>query len=116
MNDDTRDGLTRRQALAAAIGATTAAAIPGCATDRVSTRTEEPTMKTARTRMPVAYLPHGGGPWPFVDLGFGERHELDELAGYLRSVQALPPARPQALLVVSAHWEEPVPTVMTGEH
>jgi len=65
--------------------------------------------------MPVVYLPHGGGPWPFIEMGFGERGELDALAAYLRSLQALPKAKPQALLVISAHWEEPVPTVMTGE-
>ena len=29
---------------------------------------------------------------------------------------AIPPSQPEALLVVSAHWEEPVPTVMTSEH
>jgi aromatic ring-opening dioxygenase catalytic subunit (LigB family) len=28
----------------------------------------------------------------------------------------LPPAPPKALLVVSAHWEAPVPTVMTSPH
>lgn len=65
-------------------------------------------------RMPVVYLPHGGGPWPFVDLGM-PRGEVDALAGYLRSVRELPRARPKALLVVSAHWEAPVPTVMTSE-
>jgi hypothetical protein len=21
------------------------------------------------TRMPVVFVPHGGGPWPFVDVG-----------------------------------------------
>jgi aromatic ring-opening dioxygenase catalytic subunit (LigB family) len=62
--------------------------------------------------MPVAYLPHGGGPWPFVDLGL-PRHEVDALAEYLRSLRSLPKISPAALLVVSAHWEAPVPTVMT---
>lgn len=61
--------------------------------------------------MPVVYLPHGGGPWPFVDLGFGN---TDDLAEYLRSVRAVPRTPPKALLVVSAHWEEPRPTVMTS--
>jgi aromatic ring-opening dioxygenase catalytic subunit (LigB family) len=42
------------------------------------------------------------------------RAEVEELAGYLRGLSALPPAPPRALLVVSAHWEEPVPTVMTA--
>lgn len=72
-------------------------------------------MKSTSARMPVVYLPHGGGPWPFVDMGFGDRAELDGLAGYLRGLGALTSVRPQALLVISAHWEEPVPTVMTGE-
>jgi aromatic ring-opening dioxygenase catalytic subunit (LigB family) len=66
--------------------------------------------------MPVVYLPHGGGPWPFVDVGFGQRDELDRLTGYLRSLGAITPSPPRALLVISAHWEEPVPTVMTAEH
>ena len=67
------------------------------------------------TRMPVVYLPHGGGPWPFVQTGIGDKSELDGLAAYLRSIRQLPPTPPKALLVVSAHWEEAQPTVMTGE-
>jgi aromatic ring-opening dioxygenase catalytic subunit (LigB family) len=63
--------------------------------------------------MPVVFIPHGGGPWPFVEMGF-PRDDIDRLAGYLRSVRAVPPEPPRALLVVSAHWEEPVPTVMTS--
>jgi aromatic ring-opening dioxygenase catalytic subunit (LigB family) len=66
--------------------------------------------------MPVVFLPHGGGPWPFVDLGFGDPSELVALASYLRSVRDVPPTPPTALLVVSAHWEEPVPTVTTALH
>jgi aromatic ring-opening dioxygenase catalytic subunit (LigB family) len=66
--------------------------------------------------MPVVYLPHGGGPWPFVDTGIGTKAELDTLAAYLRSIRRLPPARPNAIVVVSAHWEEAQPTVMTNEH
>jgi aromatic ring-opening dioxygenase catalytic subunit (LigB family) len=68
----------------------------------------------SRDRMPVVYLPHGGGPWPFVDVGFGSKSELGALAAYLRSVREVPKTPPKALLVVSAHWEEPVPTVMSG--
>ena len=64
--------------------------------------------------MPVVFLPHGGGPWPFVE-GLGDPAELAALAAYLRSVRDVPPERPKALLVVSAHWEERVPTVMTGD-
>lgn len=70
-------------------------------------------MKTSPTQ-PVVYLPHGGGPWAFVDIGF-PRDECDALKTYLRSLRALSPSPPTALLVVSAHWEERVPTVTTAE-
>lgn len=63
----------------------------------------------------MAFIPHGGGPWPFVDVGF-PKADVDALADYLRSMRSLPPGRPEALLVVSGHWEEPAPTVMTSAH
>lgn len=72
-------------------------------------------MTTHHARMPAVYLPHGGGPWPFVNVGFGDPAELSALATYLRSLQSLPTERPRAVLMVSAHWEESVPTVMTAE-
>jgi aromatic ring-opening dioxygenase catalytic subunit (LigB family) len=62
-------------------------------------------------RLPVIFVPHGGGPWPFVDLGFGEKAELQALATYLRSIRAVPKTAIKALLVISAHWEEEMPTV-----
>lgn len=71
------------------------------------------TTKPQSQRMPVAYLPHGGGPWPFVDIGWN-LSDTDSLADYLRAVRTLPRTPPKALLVVSAHWEERVPTIMTA--
>lgn len=69
-------------------------------------------MSTAR--LPVAYVPHGGGPWPFVDIGMDPR-EKSALLDYLRDLRGLAGAEPpKALLVVSAHWEERLPTVMTA--
>lgn len=68
------------------------------------------------TRMPVVFVPHGGGPWPFVEVGFGAPAELDALATYLKALAAVPKVAPSALLVISAHWEEPVPTVMSAAH
>lgn len=71
-------------------------------------------MTTAATaRMPVAFVPHGGGPWPFVEMGL-DPVERDTLITYLQSLAQLPPETPRALLVVSAHWEEQVPTLMTA--
>ncbi len=65
-------------------------------------------------RMPTVYLPHGGGPWPFVDMGFGKREEWDALAEYLRTIPTVAKQTPRAILCVSAHWEERVPTLQTG--
>jgi len=113
---DTHDegGFSRRQALAA-LGGAALGAVPGCAEKPSPARPQEPAMTSASNRMPTVYLPHGGGPWPFVDLGMGEPESLKRLATYLRSLQALPPKKPEAVLMISAHWEEAVPTVMTGE-
>ncbi len=65
-------------------------------------------------RLPVVYAPHGGGPWPFVELGFGTKGELEELRRYLASLASRTAESPRALLVVSAHWEERQPTLMTS--
>ena len=65
------------------------------------------------SRQPVVFLPHGGGPWPFVEMGL-DRRECSELAAYLRDVAKVPTERPRALLVISAHWEAPVPTVSSS--
>lgn len=109
-----KDGFTRRKALAAGIGGAAAlAAIPALSGNAEAGAAEGGArVKGSGQRMPVAFLPHGGGPWPFVDIGM-PRDEVRELADYLRSVRVLPKTPPRALLVVSAHWEERVPTVMT---
>ena len=65
-------------------------------------------------RMPAVFVPHGGGPWPFVDVGLGSAAEQGALKAYLQGLRQLPKAPPVAVLIVSAHWEAPVPTVMSG--
>jgi len=67
------------------------------------------------TRLPTLFIPHGGGPWPFVDLGnFVPRRDVEVLREYLQGLPASLPVKPRALLVISAHWEKTVPTVMTS--
>ncbi len=118
---DGKDGtFTRRKALVAGLGGAAAlAAIPALTGEAPQAKSgphddaDEERGATTGTRMPTVFMPHGGGPWPFVDIGM-PRQEVDELAGYLRSVRGLPKVPPKALLVVSAHWEECVPTVMTS--
>jgi aromatic ring-opening dioxygenase catalytic subunit (LigB family) len=116
--------LTRRTLLAstgaAAAGAVIAACTPGGAASRRAgaatpdTDEEEREVTDAIARMPTVYVPHGGGPWPFVDVGFGDAGEWARLADYLRGLAHVAPARPRALLVISAHWEAAVPTVTTS--
>lgn len=65
-------------------------------------------------RMPTIYLSHGGGPWPFMDLGPAMTAAMRPLADYLGSLMKGLPRRPRAVLMVSAHWEAPVATLMTG--
>lgn len=55
------------------------------------------------SRMPVYFLSHGGGPWPFMQGPFREMFRA--LEGMLRDIPRQLPARPRAVLVISAHWE-----------
>ena len=66
-------------------------------------------------RMPAIFLPHGGGPWPFIDMSvYGETAIWDRMAQYMRSLPAWLPVRPRSVLVISAHWEEAQPTIQSG--
>lgn len=115
--------VTRRDALGVLLGAATAAATTmgaGACTPGAE-RAPHPggggggSATSAGARMPTIYLPHGGGPWPWVDLGsFVAPSEHRALADYLVGLPPQLPRRPRAMVVVSAHWEEAVPTVMTS--
>lgn len=70
-----------------------------------------------QTRFPVYFIPHGGGPWPFMDFPKNDEGKgpWDELGDFLRGLDAEIGRRPKAVLVVSGHWEtEPVPTLSTA--
>lgn len=71
---------------------------------------------SSERRWPVVYIPHGGGPWPFVELPMFAPEENEALAKYLRDLPDALGGRPRAVVAVSAHWEEPVATVMTSSH
>lgn len=65
------------------------------------------------SRMPTAYVPHGGGPWPWMDeRAFGGGSPA--LRAYLADLPALLPSRPRAVLCVTAHWEAPSATVSSS--
>jgi aromatic ring-opening dioxygenase catalytic subunit (LigB family) len=109
--------VTRREALAVGLvgAAGLAAGAVGCTPAAEPAPDGGAVRSASGDRMPVVFLPHGGGPWPFVEVGFGDRSELDALATHLRDVRSMPRSTPKALLVISAHWEEDVPTVTTSE-
>lgn len=56
----------------------------------------------------VAYVTHGGGPLPLLG-DPGQR----ELVASLRELSGAVP-RPQAILLISAHWEAPVASFTGG--
>jgi len=63
--------------------------------------------------MPSVYLPHGGGPAFFMS---GAMADLFRPMGrFLASVPAQLPARPTAVLVVTAHWEAEATTFSGGQ-
>ncbi len=62
--------------------------------------------------MPALFIPHGGGPCFFMD--WDPLETWEEMAVYLKRIAATLPQKPAAVVVVSAHWEEPEFTVMTN--
>jgi aromatic ring-opening dioxygenase catalytic subunit (LigB family) len=67
------------------------------------------------SKLPTLYLPHGGGPCFFMEWTMGPRDMWDKMAAYLRNIEKTLPQNPKALLVISAHWETQVPTVLAQE-
>ncbi len=58
--------------------------------------------------LPAYFIPHGGGPWPFMP----ERAaSLETLTAFLKGLLADAGGTPRAIVAISGHWEEPVPTV-----
>src|SRR5262245_22531085 len=66
---------------------------------------------TTPGRLPTLFIPHGGGPWPFMEVAFGPPDTWDRLAAYLRGLDQSLAIRPKAVLVISGHWEAERPTV-----
>ena len=63
-------------------------------------------------RLPTLFIPHGGGPCFFMDAQPPlPPAAWDRMAAYLRGIGAALRVRPTAVLVISSHWEAPVPTL-----
>jgi aromatic ring-opening dioxygenase catalytic subunit (LigB family) len=63
--------------------------------------------------LPTLYICHGGGPWPYLGPDWMNGTHA-RLAAALRDLPGTLPRQPEALLVISAHWEAPAFTVQTG--
>ncbi|MDF1763979.1 MAG: class III extradiol ring-cleavage dioxygenase [Oleibacter sp.] len=61
---------------------------------------------------PAIFIPHGGGPCFFMD--WNPADTWDDMAAMLRSIPSRLPQKPDAILIVSAHWEESVITFASG--
>src|SRR5947209_20416476 len=66
---------------------------------------------TSMTRLPTFFLSHGGGPWPFME---DRRMQYAKTAAeFARLPQLLPPP-PEAVLVITGHWEAEAFTVSSA--
>jgi len=70
-------------------------------------------MTVTNTKMPIIFAPHGGGPMPL--LGEPNHRALTKFLSnideqYFSNLQA----KPTAILVISAHWEEKVATISSA--
>jgi aromatic ring-opening dioxygenase catalytic subunit (LigB family) len=64
------------------------------------------------TRMPTWFIPHGGGPCFFMD--WNPPDAWNKTARFLKGMAATLPQRPQAIVLVSAHWLESSFSVTSG--
>ena len=69
-------------------------------------------MTTASAKQPAMFIPHGGGPCFFMD--WNPPDTWKKMEAYLASLAASLPAKPKAMVVISAHWEEKEFTVSTN--
>jgi len=69
---------------------------------------------TNKDRLPVYYIPHGGGPWQVMKEDFGSDPGYRSLEAWLGEFGARYKDKIKSILMVSAHWEEPKPTVHFG--
>lgn len=69
---------------------------------------------TENTQLPTFFIPHGGGPCFFMDWTMGPPDTWHKTRDWLLGFLAELPAKPRAVLIISAHWENEVTTVTAG--
>jgi aromatic ring-opening dioxygenase catalytic subunit (LigB family) len=64
-------------------------------------------------RLPVLFVSHGGGPWPWVD---GMKDVFARTAAEFAALPRRLPEKPKAVLMITGHWEAHEFSVSTAEH
>jgi aromatic ring-opening dioxygenase catalytic subunit (LigB family) len=67
---------------------------------------------TMASKLPTYFISHGGGPWTHMKEQLGNQY--DALETFLKRMPREIGGSPQAVLVVSGHWEEEQFTVMSS--
>jgi aromatic ring-opening dioxygenase catalytic subunit (LigB family) len=55
-----------------------------------------------QSRLPTYFISHGGGPWPYMEDLRRQLHVLEASLDIPRQLESAP----EALLVISGHWDE----------
>lgn len=62
-------------------------------------------------KLPTYFISHGGGPWPWLP---AMRANFAELEQSLKQIVASWPQKPEAILMISGHWEEDQVAIMAS--
>lgn len=88
---------------------------PSTAQDRSGAPPPDKVPSFYGSRQPVFFVNHGGGPFPIIGDGGKGGGPDSELVAKMKAIPAELPALPRATLVVTAHWEERVPSITGSE-
>lgn len=67
-------------------------------------------------KLPVYFIPHGGGPWHVTKNAMGDPIGYGRLREYLENFGEQYSQKIKAILVVSGHWEEDLPILQFGSN
>lgn len=103
--------LNRREALAALLSLAACKSVSRTESEPANQLTN-PTKSMSFNPLPTYFISHGAGPWPWLEES-DMPINFEGLADALRAIPGEIATRPKAILLVSAHWEEPEFTVQT---
>ena len=69
-----------------------------------------------KEKLPTIFIPHGGVPWHVMPDAFGDTYAYNLLRKYLLKLGEIYKQKMKSILVISAHWEEKMPTIYFGEN